>query len=705
MTCGTPAGDAQADAGGTAITDYLLYAILGIGSGAVISFIALGIVLGYRGSGVINFAQGGLGMYAAYVFFGLRKTGQYLLPVPGLPGFLKIGPATGMSLWPSFIISILTAALLGLVVHFLVFRPLRTAPTLAKVAASIGLMLALQSIVAYRFGTETQSVPSVLPKGNAFKLAGVFFPVDRLLIAAAAILVATGLWAVFKYTRFGLATRAAAENERGAMLLGFSPDFQAGTIWVLASVLAAIGGILVAPLTDLTPTGFTLLVIPALAAGLIARFTSFGLTVGAALALGIFQNILTNLPNKVSWLPSVGLPEALPFVVIIVVMFVVGKSLPERGAATDDRLAGVPPSRRRVLMPAVLVTIALVMLYTLSASYRLALINTMVGAIVCLSLVVITGYVAQISLLQMTLAGVSGYMLAGITKGIGLPFPIAPVVAALGAMVIGLLAALPALRVRGVNLAVVTLAGGWAIEKVVFNNPDLTGGFEGASVPPPSFFGVTLSLSAGKTIAQPIFGVFVLVVLTLAALAVSNLRRSATGRRLLAVRTNERAAASVGVDVARTKVVGFAISSFLAGIAGCLIAYQQSHISASSFSALVSIAFLATAFLGGITSVAGAIVGGVLVAGGLSFVLLDDLIFSRSANGVALQDLIGGIGLILTAILNPHGIAGGMKIVIDQWKEKHGPGGQAKSSSASVVSGAEAVAAGPPAVAVGGEAG
>jgi ABC-type branched-subunit amino acid transport system permease subunit len=430
------------------------------------------------------------------------------------------------------------------------------------------------------------------------------------------------------------------------------------------------------------------------------------LTVGAALALGILQNVLTNLPNDLTWLPSVGLPEALPFLVIIIVMFVVGKSLPERGAATDDRLAGVPPSKKRVLMPAVLVTIVLAMLYTLTASYRLALINTMIGAIVCLSLVVITGYVAQISLLQMTLAGVSGYMLAGITKSWGFPFPIAPLTAALGAMIVGLLAALPALRVRGVNLAVVTLAGGWAIEKVVFNNPDLTGGFEGASVPPPSLFGLKLSLSSGKTIAQPVFGVFVLVVLTMACLAVSNLRRSATGRRLLAVRTNERAAASVGVDVARTKVVGFAISSFLAGIAGSLIAYQQSHISASSFSALVSIAFLATAFLGGITSVAGAIVGGVLVAGGLNFVLLDDLIFSRSANGAALQDLIGGIGLILTAILNPHGIAGGMKIVIDDLKAKFGTkGDEPKSSDAAIVSADEATAAGPPAVPVGGELG
>jgi branched-chain amino acid transport system permease protein len=611
-----------------------------------------------------------MGMYAAYVFFGLRKTGEYLLPVPGLPGFLKVGPSTGMALAPSLAIALVTAAVLGLLVHLLVFRPLRQAPTLAKVAASIGLMLALQSIVAYRFGTETLSVPAILPKGTAFTMSGIHFPIDRFIIAAIAVVVAVGLWAVFRYSRFGLATRAAAENERGAMLLGFSPDVQAGTIWVLATVLAAVGGILVAPITDLTPTGFTLLVIPALAAGLIARFTSFGATVTAALAIGVMQNELTNLPNKVHWLPTVGLPESFPFVVIIVVMFVVGKSLPDRGAASEGKLAAVPASHRRVIAPAVAFAVVVVLLYSVSALYRGALINSMIGAIICLSLVVITGFVAQISLLQMALAGVAGYLLSHLTSRLGIPFPISPLLAVAGATLVGLVAALPALRVRGVNLAVVTLAGGYAIERVVFNNPSLNGGFKGAHVVAPTVFGVKLALSKGHTIAQPVFGVFILIVLTGVALGVNNLRRSATGRRLLAVRTNERAAASMGIDVARTKLLAFAVASMLAGVAGCLIGYQQSILSGDSFGALVSISFLAIAFLGGITTVVGAMVAGALVAGGLSPVLLDSLIFSRSANGAALQDLIGGVGLILTAILNPIGIAGGVRLTIDQFKGK-----------------------------------
>jgi branched-chain amino acid transport system permease protein len=661
---------ASAGPRGTPITDYLLYGILGLGSGAVIGFIALGIVLGYRGSGVINFAQGALGMYIAYVFFGLTKSGQYMLPIPFLKAFWQIGPETGMGLWPALAISLATAVVLGLLIHFLVFRPLRNAPALAKVAASIGLMLTLQSIVAYRFGTETQSVQRVLPKGTAFTLAGVQFPVDRLIIAVAAVAAAVLLWALFKFTRFGLSTRAAAENERGAMLLGISPDFQAGMSWVLATLLAAVGAILVAPVTDLTPTGFTLLVIPALAAGLIGRFTSFGVTVTAALVIGVLQNELTNLPNKLHWLPSVGLPEALPFLLVIAVMFLLGKSLPERGTAVEGKLQTVPATRRRFVLPAACFAIAAIAIYTVSAAYRLALINTMVGAIICLSLVVITGYIAQISLFQMTVAGVAAYLLAGLSNGLGIPFPLAPLLAATGAMVVGVIAALPALRVRGVNLAVITLAGGWAIERLIFNNPDYTGGFNGASVPDISLFGHALPFSHGRTTAQPAFALFLLCVLTAVALVVSNLRRSATGRRMLAVRTNERAAASMGINVPRTKLMAFAIASFIAGIAGTVISYQQTHLSASSFSAFVSVSFLAIAFLGGITTVSGGIVGGVLFAGGLMTVLFDQLIFSRSDNGAALQDLIGGVGLILTAILNPEGIAGAVKLSIDQVKSK-----------------------------------
>jgi branched-chain amino acid transport system permease protein len=139
---------------------------------------------------------------------------------------------------------------------------------------------------------------------------------------------------------------------------------------------------------------------------------------------------------------------------------------------------------------------------------------------------------------------------------------------------------------------------------------------------------------------------------------VANLRRSATGRQLLAVRTNERAAAAGGIDVTRAKLLAFAVSSAIAGLGGALSAYRFGSVSATTFGSFTSIAFLAFAYLGGITSVTGAVIGGMFVANGVAFTALHDWF------GVdpGLTNLMGGIGLILTAILNPEGVAGGLSM-------------------------------------------
>jgi len=649
---------------------YLLYAILALGSGAVISFLGLGIVLAYRGSGVINFAQGAIAAYVAYVFYGLRTSGQYMLPVPGLPPFIQIGPADGLPIIPSVALALITALLLGLVLQLIVLKPLSNAPTLAKVVATIGVMILLESLSAYRFGTATVTVPNVLPDFDILTLASGHVPVDRPILMGLAIIAMASLAFLYRYTRFGIATRAAAENEKGAVLLGYSPGFQAGLNWILASLLAGVGGILVSPLTGLTPDGFTLLIIPALAAALVGRFTSFGITCAAATLIAVAQAELTALPGSVSWFPSIGISDAVPFVVIIIVMMVMGRSLPTRGMTLEGNLPRVPEARIRSPWALVALFGCLALIFTVNADYRLALINTIIGAILCLSMVTITGFLGQISLFPLAVAGLAAYTLAALYRHSSLPFPLAPLGAVLLATVLGLLAGLPALRVRGVNLAVVTLAAGWAIEQVYFNNPNYTGGFYGATIPTLSIWGLKIPLNSGTTIAQPSFAIFSLIVLILVALLVLNIRRGGIGRRMLAVRTNERAAAAAGVSVAGTKLIAFGVSSSIAAIGGCLMAYQQSVLTPSEFDALISVTFLATAYLGGITTVSGAIVGGLVASGGLAFTLSQNLIYSHASNGLEISDLISGIGLILTAILNPQGIAGGMAMFKNQMIRK-----------------------------------
>lgn len=644
------------------MTSYLIYAILGLASGAVIGLIGLSIVVGYRGSGVVNLAQGAVAMYVAYVFNDVTTQGRYPQPIPGLtPGF-DVGGDGGAPTWVGLALALATAVLLGALMHVLVFRLLRYAPPLARVVASVGILLVLQASIAFRFGTAPISVQSILPTSGSVRIFDTNVPHDRFILTGIAIAVAVLLALAFKFTRFGLATRAAAENEKGAILLGFSPDRQAGVNWVLAAILAGFGGILIAPLTQLTPTGFTLLVIPALAAALVGRFSSFGLTIAAALFIGMAQSEVANLPSRASWFPRLGAQDAVPFILIMIAMFVVGRALPTRGTLTETRLPAAPaPTRRGAAIGAVAATGTLVLLLTLSGGYRLAIINSLIAGVICLSLVVITGYVGQISLFQFALAGVAAFVVAAVERHVSVPLPLALLIGGLSAAVVGLVAGLPALRIRGVNLAVVTLAAGWAIEQFFFKNPTYTGGVHGASVSPPELFGVNLAFSQGDTVGTWQFGTLCLVVFVLLAIGVANVRTAKLGQRMLAVRSNERAAAAAGVNVASTKLFGFVLSAFIAGIGGCLIAYQQTAINASSFTALLSVGILVTAYLGGISTVGGAAVAGTLAAGAFFPFLSERFIFSHAANPVEIESLLRGVLLILVAIMNPEGVAGALR--------------------------------------------
>jgi branched-chain amino acid transport system permease protein len=297
-------------------------------------------------------------------------------------------------------------------------------------------------------------------------------------------------------------------------------------------------------------------------------------------------------------------------------------------------------------------------LFTLGPAWRLGIINTLVGIALCLSLVILTGFVGQISLAQMAFAGIAGFTLSKLAEEHGVPFPIAPLLAAFAAVAVGCVAAVPALRIRGVNLAIATFAAAVAVESVVFEHPTWGGGLDGAPVPSPSIAGVKFGPNDtggfDDTLPNPWFGVFCLAVVILLVVFVVRLRTSSLGQRMLAVRANERAAAAAGINVARTKLVGFALSAFVAGIGGALSGYRFGSVSPLFFGSMASLTLLAFAYLGGITTIGGAVAGGMLVAGGVAFTAADEW-FGIGADYTL---LVAGVGLILTAVCNPEGIAG-----------------------------------------------
>ena len=434
----------------------------------------------------------------------------------------------------------------------------------------------------------------------------------------------------------------------------YSPQMLAGATWLLSSVVAGTIGILVAPTTVLNPSTYALAIVPALAAALIGRFRSIAVTAAAGLALGSFQAVVTFQTSK-TWWPRwavSGLSDAVPFVIIAIALFVFGDSLPTRGEARAERLPALvrPRNRPSVIIPLVAVGAAAIVLT--SGSYRFGVITSMIVSIIMLSLVLLTGMIGQISLAQAALAGFAGFTLSKVTENTGMPFLLSILVSGLAAAAFGVIIGIPALRIRGAQLAVATLASAVALERFIFRNTQFTSA-SGNPISRPTMFGIDLGIRDGRNIARWQFGLVVLFFLTVAAILVGNLARSATGRRFLAVRSNERAASSVGISVASNKLVAFAMASFLAGIGGSLIGYSRGQLSAESFTAFVGMSLLAFAYLGGITSVSGAIVAGTLAPLGISFVIFDRLLDLGNSYGV-----IAGLSLILTAILNQEGIAG-----------------------------------------------
>jgi ABC-type branched-subunit amino acid transport system permease subunit len=633
------------------VSTYLLFLLLGLGAGSVYSLLGLGLVLKYRSTGVVDFAQGAIAMFGAYVFLKLRSSGELQLPWVALAHQVPLS-SHGMGLWPALLITLVYGTLLGLIIFLLVYRPLLRAAPLTKVCASVGVMLALTAIAVLNFGTTSISAPPLLPS-KSIHLDGIDVPSDRIYLTGIVIVVAIALSMTYRWTRFGLATRAGAENETGAALIGISSTSIAARNWMIATLLATLSGVLITPISSLDPTSYTLFVVPALGAVLIGRFQSFWITAAAGLALGIVQSELIKLQTVWSWLPQQGLSDGVPFVIILVTMTLSARRLGARGSTGTLRNPSLGRPTRPVATSLIMFVLGLALMIVLHGYLRAAFMASLVTVCIALSLVVLTGYVGQVSLAQMSFAGIGAFALTHYASSFGVPFPISLILAALTVVPIGVLIGLPALRVRGVNLAVVTLAAAAATDALVFSNVRFTGGIGGRSIGSPHLFGIDLGISEGHNYPRVVFGVLLLVVVTFVGYCVARLRTSATGRMLVAVRSNERAAASVGIRVAPVKLYVFALSAFIAGIGGSLLAYEQGTVSSASFTVQTSLALLAVAYVAGIGRIAGAVIAGILFASDGLFVSFLD----KELHIGQYQTIVAGVALAFTAIQNPDGVA------------------------------------------------
>jgi ABC-type branched-subunit amino acid transport system permease subunit len=624
---------------------FLLYALLGIGSGGIYAILSCGVVAIFKGSGVVNFAQAAIAIFAGFCYVALRNDG---FPTPAAMAVVIAGAAAG-----------------GVLFAVGVMRPLRNAPALARVVTTLGLLGALTGLIPVLFpklfGGQT-NIPSIFPT-NVVSILGGYLGQDRLWLAGAAVLLSASLSALYRFTTFGRATRATAENDRAAALVGFSPTVTASANWALGSGLAALAGILVIPTTGLNAS-VALLIVPVLAAALVGRFTSFGIVTAAAFGIASLQSLVGNY-----WGTQPGVQTGVPFLVVVIAMVATGRTIPARGTGELRRLPFAPPSKIYPI-PLLLFSAAIVgLLFLLDPVYKGGIITSLNMAVIALSLVVVTGFVGQISLAQMMFAGGGAYLVAHFAKT-WVPFPLTILVAAVLMVPAGVLLGLPALRVRGINLAIVTLGAAVAVSAIVFENPSIAGGgWGGASVPTPHLFGIDMNPNTHPEA----FGTFALCTMLLVVVFLVHIRRSPFGRRMLAVRANERRAAAAGINVASLKLQAFALSAFVAAIGGGLLAYQREFVSFQQFDPMLSISLLAVVYITSIASISGGVLAGFSTIGGLWYVLLVNV----GATG-SWWAFISGALLIPFVIYLPDGAAvlemRRYKRLWRKYKSRRGPG-------------------------------
>src|SRR4051794_15767842 len=250
-----------------------------MGVGALYALASMGLIVIYRGSGVLNFAQGAIGMAGVFVQWDLHIN-------------------NGWGFWPSLIVGVAFSAAIGAVTHLAIMRPLRLSSPLVRVIATLGVLVTLQAIAVLRYGSTPQFVLSELPTDPVHIAGTIVISQDRLWLIAIAMMLTLGLWALYRFTRFGLATAAVAENERAASSIGWSPDRIATINWALGSALAGLAAILIAPIITLQASVMTNLILAALATALVARFSSFPIALVAGLAIGVAQTELNRYVHQ-----------------------------------------------------------------------------------------------------------------------------------------------------------------------------------------------------------------------------------------------------------------------------------------------------------------------------------------------------------------------------------------------------------------------
>ena len=605
------------------MTKLIEFAILGLGSGAVYAFLALGLVVIYQGSGVLNFGQGALAMLAGFVFF-------------------QLNVEDGWSAGPAFVVSVLALVPVGAFLYLGIMRPLRSASGVARLIATLGVFITVEGACGLIWGASTDTSQQFLPNAT-WSIGNIAIPQANIVLLVIAVAVTLVLWGAFRFVKIGLAVRAAAQNERAVAALGWSPGRLALMSWVLGAVMAAVAGVLILPIVAVQVGTTPLIVVPAMAAALVGGFTSFPLALVGALVIGIAQSEVTAYASNV-----IGLADALPVLLIIFILVIRGTSLPVRGhiMALMPKV-GTGWITWWALVPAAVIGGLLLVFVLPSGGFTDSLTTTFAWGMVILSLTVVLGYAGQLSLGQFAIAGIAALVGARLVDD-GFPFLIAGALAVIATCLVSPLFAIPALRTRGVTLAVVSLGLATAVSAVIFSNNFFIVDPDGTPVHGQSLFGWNINpIAHSNRYAAVTFILFLIC-----GVLVANLRRGSSGRQLIAIRSNERAAAALGISVFRAKIYAFAVGALFAAVGGVMLGFSSVIVSYSDFGQYNGILAAAYGVIGGIGFVPGSLVGAQLAPGAVGQ-WLGTLVLPTAGFWLL---IIGGISLPLILIIDKNGL-------------------------------------------------
>lgn len=599
---------------------FIAFGIVGLSTAAIYAIIGSGLVLTYTTTGVFNLAHGAAGMLAAFAYWQLTVGWGWPVPVSLAVTLLVLAPA------------------FGLLVERFVLRPVQALGDAERLVMTVALLSGSIALAQWIWDPNVaRPLSTFFADRPPLHIGAATITWHQAITMAVAVVVAIGLWALLYRTRVGAEMRATVDDRALVGLTGADPVRANRVAWILGTQLAAVGGILIAPTVALDPAQLSLLIVSAYTAAVFGRLRSLPLTFVGAVVVGCMESYLAGYLPQNAYLP--GLRLAAPALLLFVSLLVFPhRRLPGRARRLVP--VPVPTLRGTAVFAGVIVVFGIVLATVLSEPDLVTYGPIFALGVVALSFVPLTGYAGQISLCQLSMAGIGAVVWAHLGAH-GQLWALAVAIAVPAA--IGALIALPALRLSGVYLALGTAAFAVVLDQWIFTLPsfDVFGVriafFDQGSVnvSGPSLFGVTLNSAAQLTVLAA-------VCLALASLGVAALRRAGFGRRLIALRDSEAAYATLGGNPLAAKVAVFALSAGIAGLGGALFGMQQQAITADQFSLVAGLPIFLIAVVGGLGMVGNGLFAGTAFVGPINALVA---VAPWAQNFVALLPGLAGLGL------------------------------------------------------------